>query len=206
MRKQRTIQERLEQQVFCFSGDPEGKGDNTGGQKVTDQPGSNTRIDSRGNRVNFNVGPATIGEKTAADRVLPNGIVVEDYSRPFAGQVNLSNQPSRFDSSMPDTIRNPEVLAPVTGTTSINPDNFVGQAPLGMNTNLGAFGQEISNFNEAITPGQALREALQTGRVDLGGGFYAGRTPTGAFGLGVERQFAEGGPVTGGIASLIRKA
>jgi hypothetical protein len=54
--------------------------------------GQNTRIDSQGRTVNFNTGPAPIAQKTAPDRILPGGIVVEDYSRPFQGQVNLSAQ------------------------------------------------------------------------------------------------------------------
>jgi hypothetical protein len=62
MRKQRTIQERLEQQVFCFSGDAE-KDSTTDDAYANQQvrtPGSNTRRDSRGKWVNFNVGPATL--------------------------------------------------------------------------------------------------------------------------------------------------
>ena len=39
------------------------------GSKVN-RAGQNTRKDSEGRSVNFNVGPATVGQKTAPDRVL----------------------------------------------------------------------------------------------------------------------------------------
>ena len=61
------------------------------GSKVN-RAGQNTRIDSQGRTVNFNTGPTPIAQKTAPDRILPGGLVVEDYSRPFQGQVNLSAQ------------------------------------------------------------------------------------------------------------------
>lgn len=244
MRSQRTIQERLEQQVFCFGGDGGGGGggsrssntddaysnQQTGQGSRTTQPGENTRVDSRGNTVNFNTGPATVDNTPNYTKTLPNGVVVTDFSRDFGGQVNLSNQASPLGggmfgnipdpgASMPTTpggmfgnlpdpnVRNPDVLAPVTGTTPINPENFTGQAPLGMNTNFGAFGQQVNEFNRATaptTPAQALQEAIASGRVNLGGGFYAGRTPSG-LGLGFETTFAQGGPVTGGIASLVKR-
>jgi len=243
MRNQRTIQERLEQQVFCFGGD--GGGGGGGGSASPDptrQAGRNTRVDSRGNTVNFNTGPATTGMGTQEQRAnytktLPNGVQVVDFSQDFGGQVNLSNQASPLGGgmfglgrgmfgNMPDpgasmptppggmfgnlpdpNVKNPEALAPVTGTTSINPENFVGQAPLGMDTSFGAFGRQVNDFNRATaptTPAQALQEALASGRVNLGSGFYAGRTPSG-LGLGFETTFAQGGPVTGGIASLVKR-
>jgi hypothetical protein len=209
MRKQRTIQERLEQQVFCFGGDAEK--DNTTDDAYANQqvrtPGSNTRIDSRGNRVNFNVGPATLDNTPNYTKTLPNGVEVSDFSRPFEGQLNLSSR-GMFQPQSTSTVKNPEVMAPVTGTTPLNPDNFVGQAPLGMDTRYGAFNQQLNELqqnNTPTTPAQALQDALSAGRVELGGGFYAGKTPSG-LGLGFETTFAQGGPVTAGIGSLLRSA
>lgn len=210
MRKQRTIQERLEQQIFCFSGDPEGKGNNTGGQKVTDQPGSNTRKDSEGRTVNFNVGPATVGQKTAPDRVLPNGIVVEDYSTPFQGQINLSNRgtPEVTDLS---TQRSAFSQAPVTTPTPMGSlyDNLAVTMPtIGQTVSrpdLGAV-SNVMDAIKAVTPEQAMQQALGAGqfgdgRVGLGGGFSVGKVP-GGFGLQFDTRFAKGGPVTAGIGSL----
>lgn len=173
MRKQRTIQERLEQQIFCFGGDAEGGNGGGGGNNddSTRQPGPNTRTDSLGNTVNFNVGPAPIDNTPNFTRTLPNGVVVEDYSRPFQGQQNLSN--FGFSSSS-----NPTELAPE--------NNLM---------------RNLSNINMPVSARDVIQEAMQTGRLNLGGGFYAGDTPTG-FGLGFERRFAEGGAVTSGIASL----
>lgn len=174
MRSQRTIQERLEQKVFCFGGDAEGG--NGGGGDSTRQPGADTRIDSSGNRVNFNVGPATVDNTPNFTRTLPNGVVVEDYSRPFQGQQNLSS----FGSSSLSAPVGPAPTAPA-------PTNNIMRG--------------LSNINVPVSAQDAIREAMQTGRVNLGGGFYAGNTPTG-FGLGFERRFAEGGAVTSGIGSL----
>ena len=70
----------------AFSNQQVGQGSKVNGA------GQNTRIDSQGRTVNFNTGPAPIAQKTAPDRILPGGIVVEDYSRPFQGQINLSDQ------------------------------------------------------------------------------------------------------------------
>jgi hypothetical protein len=216
-----------ETSMYCFGGG--GGNDNstsdsaysnqqTGQGSKTSQPGENTRIDSRGKVVNFNTTPATVTSTPNYTKTLPNGVVVTDFSRNFGGQVNLSNQGTPLGGAVPpggmfgnlpnSNVRNPEVLAPVTGTTPINPENFAGQAPLGMDTNFGAFGQQINEFNRATTPttpAQALQEAISTGRVQLGGGFYAGRTPSG-LGLGIERTFAEGGAVNSGIGSLLRSA
>ena len=203
-----------ETSMYCFGGGGGGGGggsntDNaysnqqTGQGSRTTQPGPNTRIDSRGNTVNFNTAPATVTSTPNYTKTLPNGVQVVDFSRPFEGQLNLSSR-GMFQPQSTSTVKNPEVMAPVTGTTPFNPDNFVGQAPLGMNTSIGAFGQQVNQFQQAntpTTPAQALQDALSTGRVQLGGGFYAGRTPSG-FGLGVERVFAQGGPVTAGIGSL----
>ena len=216
-----------ETSMYCFGGGGGGGGggsntDNaysnqqTGQGSRTTQPGENTRIDSRGNVVNFNTTPATVTSTPNYTKTLPNGVVVTDFSRDFAGQVNLSNQGTPLGDAIPpggmfgnlpnSNVRNPEVLAPVTGTTPFNPENFVGQAPLGMNTSFGAFGQQVNEFNRAttpMTPAQALQEALASGRVQLGGGFYAGNTPSG-LGIGIERTFAKGGAVNSGIGSLLR--
>lgn len=209
-----------ETSIYCFGGGGGGGGGSTS-PDPTREVGQNTRVDSRGNRVNFNTrSTVQAPEGPNYTKTLPNGVEVVDFSTPFQGQVNLSNQamPSAQPTvggmfgNMPDPaatgVKNPSVLSPVTGTTPFNPDNFVGQAPLGMDTSLGAFGQQVNEFQQAnipTTPAQALQNALSTGRVQLGGGFYAGRTPSG-FGLGVERVFAKGGAVESqGIASLMRK-
>lgn len=191
MRKQRTIQERLEQQVFCFGGDAEGSSDSNTGGGDTSKPGPNTRTDSRGNTVNFNVGPAPVDNTPNFTRTLPNGIVVEDYSRPFGGQVNLSNSaaPAPPQGDMYDNLA---VNLPTTPSVS-RPD-------------LGAMATGLAGINAPTTPEQAMQQALSAGqfsngRMELGGGFYAGKTPSG-FGLGFETRFAEGGPVTSGIGSL----
>lgn len=186
MRNQLTIQERLEQKVFCFGGDAEGDNGAGGGDDPTRTPGENTRIDSRGNRVNFNVGPATVDNTPNFTRTLPNGVVVEDFSRPFQGQVNLSGQATPASTG---TTRS-DLGAVATGLNSLNtpaPSNNIFS--------------NLSNINMPVTAQGAIQEALETGRLNLGGGFYAGQTPTG-FGLGFERRFAEGGAVTSGIASL----
>lgn len=211
MRKQRTIQERLEQQVFCFGGDP-GTGSTTddaySNQQVgqgsrINQAGQNTRIDSRGNTVNFNTGPAPVAQKTAPDRVLPNGIVVEDYSRPFAGQVNLSNTgtPPVTDMSNPTVtsglydnlaINMPSVSVPDVNSLSPQERSLMDA----LNTPMG----------NAVTPEQAMGQALRAGqfgdgRMSLGSGFSMGKVP-GGFGFQFDTRFAKGGPVTAGIGSL----
>lgn len=228
MRSQRTIQERLEQQVFCFGGDP-GRGGSTtddaySNQQVgqgsrTNQVGQNTRIDSRGNTVNFNTGPAPVAQKTAPDRVLPNGIIVEDYSRPFAGQVNLSARgtPEVVDLSTQRAEFTPAPVTTATPTGGLYDSLAVTMPSVGVpNVNelspqerslMDAINMPMGN---AVTPEQAMGQALSAGqlgdgRVGLGGGFSMGKVP-GGFGLQFDTRFAEGGPVTGGIASLMRKA
>ena len=89
-----------ETSMYCFGGGGGGGGgskspstsdDAYSNQQVT-QPGPNTRTDSRGNTVNFNTQPAEVQSTPNYTKTLPNGVVVTDFSRPFEGQVNLSNQ------------------------------------------------------------------------------------------------------------------
>jgi hypothetical protein len=190
MRSQRTIQERLEQKVFCFGGDGgDGDGAGSGKDDPTRQPGPNTRTDSLGNTVNFNVGPATVDNTPNFTRTLPNGVVVEDYSRPFQGQQNLSS----FGSAAPPQNNMYDNLAVNMGTP--RPD-------------LGAVATGLSSLNAPapVTPGQAVDQALGRGqfgggRLGLGGGFSVGAVP-GGYGVQFDTRFAEGGAVTSGIASL----
>jgi hypothetical protein len=201
-----------ETSMYCFGGGGGGGGGGSKSPDSTRQVDQNTRVDSRGNTVNFNTKPAEIQSTPTFTKTLPSGVEVVDFSRPFQGQVNLSNRVTPLGQALPSPsesmLVNREILAPVTGTTPFNPENFVGQAPLGMNTKFGAFGQQINEFDRATTPttpAQVLQEALRTGRIQLGGGFYAGRTPSG-LGLGIERTFAEGGVVNSGIGSLFKSA
>ena len=183
------------------------------GSKVN-RAGQNTRIDSRGNTVNFNTGPATIGQKTAPDRVLSSGIVVEDYSRPFQGQVNLSSRgtPEVVDLS---TQREPFTPASVTTPTvsggiydalavdvmpDVNVPNVDELSPSSRAL------MDAINMNQVVTPEQAREQALGVGqfgdgRLGIGGGFSVGKVP-GGFGIQFDKIFAKGGPVTSGIGSL----
>jgi len=196
MRSQRIIQERLEQKVFCFGGDG-GDGDGAGGGKddPTRQAGPNTRTDSLGNTVNFNVGPATVDNTPNFTRTLPNGVVVTDFSRPFQGQVNLSGQATPAPPQN-DMYSNLAVTMPAR--TNISTPR----------SDLGAVATGLSSLNAPapVTPGQAVDQALGRGqfgggRLGLGGGFSVGAVP-GGYGVQFDTRFAEGGAVTSGIASL----
>jgi len=151
--------------------------------------------------------------------VLPNGIVVEDYSRPFAGQVNLSARgtPEVVDLS---TQRAEFTAAPVTTATPMGGlyDNLAVTMPSVGVPNVDELSPQERSLMDAIntpmgnavTPEQAMGQALSAGqfgdgRMGLGGGFSIGNVP-GGFGFQFDRAFAQGGavtnPVNAGIGSL----
>ena len=142
-------------------------GDKSGSNEskdVTKKQGQNTRIDSRGNTVNFNTGPATIGQKTAPDRVLPSGIVVEDYSRPFQGQINLSNQAMPAPEPEARSVLMSEYLAEKKKEPSLSVGNLLEDAQnIGQtlaSTPLGASpAQTITNAQQAFDQAKQIQQA-----------------------------------------------
>ena len=178
-----------------MSGDKSGSNEN---KDIINKQGQNTRIDSRGNNtVNFNTGPATIGQKTAPDRVLPSGIVVEDYSRPFQGQVNLSSRgtPEVVDLSTPTVSGGLYDALAVDVMPDVNDLSARERALM-----------DAINMSQAVTPEQARDQALGVGqfgdgRIGIGGGFSVGKVP-GGFGIQFDKTYAKGGSVTSGIGSL----
>jgi hypothetical protein len=200
-----------ETSMYCFGGG--GGGNNstsdsaysnqqTGQGSRTTQPGDNTRRDSRGNSVNFNTTPATVTSTPNYTKTLPNGVVVEDFSRPFAGQVNLSNRGT------------PEVTDLSTNLNRSLYDNLAVNLPNVNVPNVNDLTPQERSLMDAIntpmgnptTPQEAMQQALGAGqfgdgRMGLGGGFSMGKVP-GGFGFQFDRAFAQGGPVTAGIGSL----
>ena len=203
-----------ETSMYCFGG---GGGNNStsdsaysnqqvGQGSKTSQPGPNTRTDSRGNTVNFNTTPATVTSTPNYTKTLPNGVVVEDFSRPFAGQVNLSNRGT------------PEVTDLSTNLNRGLYDNLAVNLPNVNVPNVDDLTPQERNLMDAIntpmgnptTPQEAMQQALGAGqfgggRMGLGGGFSIGNVP-GGFGFQFDRAFAQGGavpnPVNAGIGSL----
>ena len=198
-----------ETSMYCFGGGGGGGGlgggsntDNAYSNRQTRQPGENTRIDSRGNTVNFNTAPATVTSTPNYTKTLPNGVVVEDFSRPFAGQVNLSNRGT------------PEVTDLSTNLNRSLYDNLAINMPNVSVPDVNALSPQERSLMDAIntplgnptTPQEAMQQALGAGqfgggRMGLGGGFSIGNVP-GGFGFQFDRAFAQGGPVTAGIGSL----
>jgi len=202
-----------ETSMYCFGGGGGGGGggsntddaysnQQTGQGSRTTQPGENTRIDSRGNTVNFNTAPATVTSTPNYTKTLPNGVVVEDFSRPFAGQVNLSNRGT------------PEVTDLSTNLNRSLYDNLAINMPNVSVPDVNALSPQERSLMDAIntplgnptTPQEAMQQALGAGqfgggRMGLGGGFSVGSVP-GGFGFQFDRAFAQGGPVTAGIGSL----
>jgi|TARA_R100000149_G_C5879913_1_gene144648 hypothetical protein len=133
-----------------MSGDKSGSNES---KDVTKKQGQNTRIDSRGNTVNFNTGPATIGQKTAPDRVLPSGIVVEDYSRPFQGQINLSNQAM----PAPEPEARSYFMSEYLANKKKEPDFSVGN----LLEDAQRIGQTITDTPLGATPAQMITNAQQ---------------------------------------------
>jgi hypothetical protein len=216
-----------ETSMYCFGGGGGGGGgggsntddaysnQQTGQGSRTTQPGENTRIDSRGNTVNYNTKPAEVQSTPNYTKVLPNGVVVTDFSRPFAGQVNLSSRgtPEVVDLS---TQRSAFSQAPVTTPTPMGGlyDNLAVTMPSSRVPDVNALSPQERSLMDAIntpmgsavTPEQAMQQALGAGqfgdgRMGLGGGFSMGNVP-GGFGLQYDTRFAKGGPVTAGIGSL----
>ena len=235
MRSQRTIEEKIEQQIYCFGGD--GGGGSGGGsatrkavKDVINKQGQNTRIDSRGNTVNFNTGPATVGQKTAPDRVLPNGIVVEDYSRPFQGQVNLSGQAMPAPEPEARSVLMSDYLAEKEKREGLMPGLSVGNLlkdaqNIGQtlaSTPLGASpAQTITNAQQAFNQAQQIQQtspemqalssaydvlANQRISAPLGSGtitFTGGRTPGISYSQPIDAGFGKNTDLGRGIMSLM---
>jgi len=137
------------------------------------------------------------------EKVLDNGVVVQDFSTPFGGMANAqpqtASQPSgafgQLNTGLYDNLAVNMPNVP-TGQTVSRPD-------------LGAVAGALDNIN-AVTPQQAMQQALAPGqfgdgRVGLGGGFSAGKVP-GGFGIQFDTMFAKGGVVENqGIASLMKR-
>jgi hypothetical protein len=206
MRKQRTIQEKIEQQMYCFGGGGgDGDGD-VGGRTRSSDP--NTRIDSRGNTVNFNTGSATGTSTPNYTRSLPNGVEVVDLSRPFQGQENLSNRgrPEVVDlSTQRQSLTTPTVQQGLYDNLAVNlPGLSTGQTV--SRPDLGAVSNAMDALNNPTTPQEAMQQALGFGefgggRMGLGRGFSVGNVP-GGYGIQFDKMFAQGGAVTSGIGSL----
>lgn len=135
-------------------------GDKSGSNEskdVTKQQGQNTRIDSEGRTVNFNVGPATVGQKTAPDRVLANGIVVEDYSRPFQGQVNLSGQAMPAPEPEARSVLMSDYLAEKKKREDLMPGLSVGN----LLKDAQNIGQTLASTPLGASPAQTITNAQQ---------------------------------------------
>ena len=133
------------------------------GSKVN-RAGQNTVTDSRGNTVNFNTGPAPIAQKTAPDRILPGGIVVEDYSRPFQGQINLSGQampapePEARSYLMSEYLANKRQKPAFDVGNLLQDTQEIGRTIAG--TPLGAnFPQTITNAQQAFEQAKQIQQA-----------------------------------------------
>lgn len=201
MRKQLTIEEKLEQKLYCFGG---GGGGNSGGGGGGNDSGRTE------NTYNFNQqSKASAKEGMNYEKVLDNGVVVQDYSTPFGGMANAqvnaqapaptqtSGAFGQFGSGLYDNL---SVTAPAP-----TPDiNSLSAQERSLMDALNAPQSAPTN------PAQALGQALQAGQfgngqIGLGGGFSAGRVP-GGFGIQYTTAFAKGGAVQDqGIASLMKR-
>jgi len=227
-----------ETSMYCFGGGGGGGGggsntDNaysnqqTGQGSRTTQPGDNTRIDSRGNTVNFNTRPAEVQSTPNYTKTLPSGVVVEDYSRPFAGQVNLSNQAM----PAPEPEARSYLMSDYLATKSTRPEPLsyerfledtrnIGSTLLG--TPLGASpAQTITNAQQALQQAQQIQkaspemqalskgyDALANQRISapLGSGtitFSGGQTPGISYSQPIGPGFGKGNPLAEGIMSLM---
>lgn len=112
---------------------------------TTNRPGKNTVRDGSGNPVQLGKKPtqAEVVDTPTSTRVLPNGVIVEDFSRPFQGQVNLSqfatpdpktDLPSRSVSmrGYKAGLNVPEDPSIFTSTT---PTSFASNTPISVNPN-----------------------------------------------------------------------
>ena len=192
-----------ETSMYCFGGGGGGGGGGSKSPDPTRQAGQNTRVDSRGNTVNFNTKPAEVQSTPTFTKTLPSGVEVVDFSRPFQGQVNLSNRATPLGQALPSPSQSMF-------------DNFTQALPSVDVPNIGNLSpQDLSLMNvinptisAPTTPAEAFNQALQAGqfgdgRVGLGGGFSFGRVP-GGVGFQFDRAFSEGGAVNSGIGSLLR--
>ena len=199
------------------------------GSKVN-RAGQNTRKDSEGRTVNFNTGPATVGQKTAPDRILPSGIVVEDYSRPFQGQVNLSNQPMPAPEPEARSVFMSDYLAEKKKREGLMPGLSVGNllkdaqniSQTITGTPLGASpAQTIINAQQAFDQAKQIQQAspemqalssaydvLANQRISapLGSGtitFTGGRTPGISYSQPIDAGFGKNTRLGQGIMSLM---
>jgi len=181
-----------ETSLYCFGG---GGGDGGGGsaEKKTVEPKDK----------NFNITPMpTIDAPIATPnytRTLPNGIVVEDYSRPY-------NQPPTAPSPTPSPTERQgfyddlAVDLPNMGVVPQRPQTRTGEiisaSPVDMLNNAPVTPGQTLNQAQALAPGQ-----ISGGRIGVGEGFSVGKVP-GGYGVQYDMRFAQGGPVTAGIGSL----
>ena len=193
---------------------------------VINKQGQNTRKTATGNFVNFNIKPATVAQKTAPDRVLPSGIVVEDYSRPFQGQVNLSNQampapePETRSVFMSDYLANKKKEPDLSVSNLLQDAQRIGQTLTG--TPLGASpAQTLTNAREAFEQAKQIQKAspemqalsgaydvLANQRVSapLGSGtvtFNVGETPGVSYSQSIGPGFGKNTRLGQGIMSLM---
>ena len=195
------------------------------GSKVN-KAGQNTRIDSRGNRVNFNTGPAEVQSIPNYTKTLPSGIVVEDFSRPFQGQVNLSNQampapePETRSVFMSDYLANKKKEPDLSVSNLLQDAQRIGQTLTG--TPLGASpAQTLTNAREAFEQAKQIQKAspemqalsgaydvLANQRVSapLGSGtvtFNVGETPGVSYSQSIGPGFGKNTRLGQGIMSLM---
>lgn len=197
----------------------------TGRGSKTTQPGSNTRVDSRGNTVNFNTRSTPSLGTPNYTKTLPNGVQVVDYSTPFAGQVNLSDRaspigppmgvPTQPNVSLPSTafpggtpltseavmnaVRGMNVAPTVTAPTTQPSGPF---SDVGNSTAIAGFQNQAQNAYEQA------REALSTPFAGGTLGVDLDSMAKGILGLKYNRTFNQGGevkPINKGIGALYKK-
>jgi len=122
------------------------------GSKVN-RAGQNTVTDSRGNTVNFNTKPAEVQNIPNYTKTLSSGIVVEDYSRPFQGQVNLSGQAMPAPEPEARSYFMSEYLANKKKEPVFSVSNLLKDAQ--------RIGQTITDTPLGATPAQTITNAQQ---------------------------------------------
>jgi len=97
MRKQLTFEEKLEQKLYCFGGGGGGGGGGDGAARDKGQAGPAAGDPGRspssqgGNTYNFNqVSKADQARGMNYEKVLDNGVVVQDFSTPFGGMARAA--------------------------------------------------------------------------------------------------------------------
>jgi hypothetical protein len=191
-----------ETSMHCFGGGGGGGGGGGSTQKEPEKTG--------GKNYNITQMPSINGNALVATpnytRTLPNGIVVEDYSRPYnemsstpaptpaPSRSEISNLPSNYQGipNQPAFYDELAVGAPQRQQTRVG--EIISSSPMDMFNNAPVTAGQA--FNEALAPGQ-----ISGGRIGVGGGVSVGRVP-GGYGIQYDRRFAQGGPVTAGIGSL----